>query len=291
MTPASKAARTAWQVGRAALAWNRYLLKLTRLTHGRLLPRAPTLLVASTPKSGSTFLAACMREATGYRGALLADRVMSDQDLSEARLLDALPVPVVVHQHCTATQATVELLRRYDLAVLFQFRRLDDTLVSIRDKLDTDPWLGQTFYANAAFRALDEPARMDAIVALTAPRFIRQYASWRTAIASGQVRGAVMAYEDIMADKAGALMEALGVFGRRIGRERAEAAVAAVEARGGTRLNRGVAGRGRAALTPAHHAFLETLTAPYPWVDFSPIGLRGPVDADAVLSDPLPARV
>lgn len=261
--------------------------KITRVTHGRILPRAPTLLIASTPKSGSTFMAACLREATGYPGQFLGEHFMSEQDLSEGRILDSLSVPTVVHQHCAATKATIDVVRRYGLTVMFQYRRLDDTLASVLDKLDKDPWLETTYHTNGAFHALDESERVDIVLALVAPRFIRLYASWWTAFTSEQVRGRMMGYDEILRDKPGALSEAMATFGLTLTSAEAEAAIASVETTGNTRFNKGTSGRGADILQPRHDAFLSTLMSPYPWVDFLPVGLRGPLRSDAVLTSPL----
>jgi hypothetical protein len=113
--------------------------KLSRVLFRNLLTATPTLLIVSMPKSGSTFLTSVLREITGYRGAFLGDHIMSQQDLSEAAVIDSLMVPVVVNQHCSATKPTFDLIKSYNLKVVFLHRNLEDQMMSILDKLDRDP--------------------------------------------------------------------------------------------------------------------------------------------------------
>jgi hypothetical protein len=257
----------------AVLGWNKRMLRLTRLTHSRVLPARPAVLIASMPKSGSTFLVTAIAEATGFRRHFLGEHFMSEQDLSEAAILDSRAVATVVHQHFAANRPNLALLRKYGLRVVFQHRRLDDILVSIQDKLPNDPWITPAYAVGPEFLALDSDHQMDLIIELTANRYVRLYADWWTALERGDAEGRAVGYEAMNADKAATVQTVLKTFDLSVSPERLARAVATAEGSGDTRRNRAEVGRGATRLLDRHRARLNAMTAPYPWVDFSPIGL------------------
>lgn len=274
-TRVSPLARAAY----ALTAWNRRMARISRVTIGAL-PRRPTLLIASMPKSGSTFLATALQNATGFRRVFLGESFMSVQDLSEAAIIDNLPTACVVHQHLEANQPNLCLLRRYRLPIVFQYRRLDDILVSIQDKLETDPWITPSFAAGPDFTALSAEEQMDGLLRLAGARFVQLYAGWQTACAQGWVEGLTLSYETMLEDKPAAVRTVLDHFNVTVRPDAIEQAVAETETAGTTRRNAGVVGRGRSRLSERHYRMLTDMAAPFPWVDFRPLGLDLPASRE-----------
>lgn len=164
--------------------------------------------------------------------------------------------------------------------------------MSIHDKLESDPWITPSYAAGPAFLALDRNEKLDRIISLAAPRYIDSFASWQTALARGDAEGLVLSYEDMVADKPGTVKSVAAHFGITLSDSAAAEAVRAVEGDGGTRFNKGVVGRGQGALLDRHREALNRLTDPFPWVDFSKIGLRPAMDdASTLTRSPLETSV
>jgi len=264
--------KTPFKILYSVLSWNKRILKVSRIAN-RLLPRQPTLIIASMPKSGSTFLCAALAEATGYRRVFLGEHFMSTQDLNEAAVLDNLSTPCVVHQHFEANQPNLLLMQRYKLRAVFQYRRIDDIFVSILDKLNSDPWLTPSLAAGKEFLALPKSDQLDQAIALIGPRFLQLYAGWWTALQKGWVDGYMISYEEMVQDKAGAVSSLLDFFNAPRSASQIEDAIGRVEGASGTRRNVGVTGRGVSYFEDKHYRALAEMAAPFGWVDFRPIGL------------------
>jgi len=255
-------------------------LRLLAAGKRRFLGRADCLFVCAMPKSGSTFLVNALVEATGHVPLFLGYDHLNEQDLYLPRLVDAWSLPLVAHQHTRATRANLALIREFHIRPVILVRDLADAAVSLADHLEREA--RQTPILNLGDEALgwDRAGRLDAVVDLAMPWYVQFWAGWAAALADGRADGMVLRYAELAASPVEAVERVLAFHGIRRARPALEAAVARAQGQG-SRLNRGIGGRGRAELTERQHARIARLAGYYPAVDFTPVG----VPSDGVAAD------
>lgn len=229
------------------------------------------LLVACMPKSGSTFLAAALAEATGFRFETLGwGYEQNEQDLYLPALVRAYKHDTVTQQHMRASDPNLRLIEAFGITPIVLVRSLPDVVVSLFDHMAHDVQKASMAYVDERYSRLDKVAQADFIVDLFMPWYISFYVSWREAERTGKCRPLWVRYEDVIADPAGAITALL----ERCGTPRPSGVVAAAverSLRGKVRFNKGVAGRGQSFLNDAQRGRIAALTRHYPDIDFSPI--------------------
>jgi hypothetical protein len=249
-----------------------YALKMQRLTS----QRGEYIFIASSPKSGSTFMAKAMSHLTGYRYYDLADAYeRNDQNLYLPKLIDVYSQGSVTHQHLRATGPNLELLNMFSIRPVIMTRNIFDTVVSIRDHMFKEGYAFPTFYCNERFAELDEHSQFDQIIELGIPWYFNFYVSWFEATRNHQIDALWINYEDVVQDWDKALVKLADFYG--IEKTPEEIATALQQTREmkrtKTRLNKGVVGRGESALTTAQKDRIRSMARFYSWVDFSAIGI------------------
>lgn len=268
---------------RPNLFFQRATLGLAKALH----VRPPCLFVASMNQSGSTALASYLSEATGYPTFFLGDSYNSDQPLSLGRVADSYWFPHVVHQHSDATKHTIKTLTDRGVRPVFLHRNIFDICVSIADKLEKDPWLTPSYAVSQDFLNLPREMRIDGVIDTALHRMVLKYVSWWEVRRCGSLPVLMVSYEDLMKDKVGVIESVLEHFEILQKRSLIEDAIDAVDGVRQTRFNKGISGRGAAELSPSQKERVQRLAAPYPWVDFSPIGLNPPTEGAPILAAPL----
>lgn len=239
-------------------------------------PAAPPgthALIACMPKSGSSFLKEALHSLTGWPEADLCFAFFqNEQDLYLPNLVAVDTFDTVTQQHCRATLANILLLQGFEIRPIVLVRNLADIVVSLVDFYDTGAAFN-TFFADG-WPTLSADAKRDVVVDHVMPWYVAFYASWQRAATAKQLDCLFVRYEDMIADKAGTLRHISDFLGLGKTADDCEAAVAKAEGdTSRTRFNRGVAGRGAQALSAEQMARLRRLIAPYPAIDFSPVGL------------------
>jgi hypothetical protein len=125
---------------------------------------------------------------------------------------------------------------------------------------------------------------LDHIISLCAARYVESYAFWYTEIEQNRIDGMRLSYEDMISDKPRAISRVAGFFGLDTDQDAINEALRKIERSGQTRFNKGVSGRGKTGLKDRHKQALLHLTKPFPWVDFSPIGLEKAEDQSQFLA-------
>ncbi len=255
------------RVERALKARTTRYLRWSLAVKRRFRPRARCLFIAAAPKSGSTFFAAALAEATGFLPYFLGASHLNEQDLYLPRLLDAWSLDIVCAQHVRATRPNLALLSDFSIRPVVLVRDLGDSLVSLRDHLERETPITPIFEADERFLSRSREAQLDALVDLVAPWYLAFHAGW----ARAPIETLLLTYETVIADPAEAVARA-AAFARVPLKCAPEQALARVQ-RSKTRYNRGRAGRGAAQLSKAQWARLARLAAHYEGVDFSPLGI------------------
>lgn len=231
------------------------------------------IVIACMPKSGSTFLSNALRAATGFGTAHMTfSYFQNEQELHLPFVLAALGQDTITQQHVRATEANIQVMQAFGLMPVVLVRNLADVTVSLLDFYESGAIINTFFYAG--FESLPRERRIDLIIDMVMPWYLGFYASWALAEREGRLQPLWLTYEDMIADKPAALKRVGEHCGLGLSDNSIAAALDQVDGgRARTRLNKGVAGRGRETLSDGQLARLKALTAYYPDIDFSPVGL------------------
>lgn len=239
-----------------------------------LAPRRSHAWVIAPPKSGSTWLSVLLEAYLGWETRSLApsfDR--REQEPSLRALAEAASREKVLskHLHTRASQATIELIRRAAIKPIIQTRRLDDTLVSLGDHLDSESTtLPMAYMDDAQWGRLNGDSRQQFLIDMAAPWYFNFYAGWFSSELVRSGAAYVCRYEALQADPSRELLRICAHFGLPVEPERAEKAVAEAAKRF-TRKNRGIVGRGQ-GLTDGQRESLARMRQYYAGIDFSAVG-------------------
>jgi hypothetical protein len=231
------------------------------------------MLIACKPKSGSSFLFAAAQRPTGWAGVNFAYAYFqNEQELYLPYMLAVDRSDTVTQQHCRATIANLQILQGFGIRPVVLVRNLPDIVMSLVDFYDNGAVIN-TFFADD-WHKLGAEAKRDLVIDHVMAWYINFYVSWRQAAATRRMDCLFIRYEDMIADKPGTLARISEFLGLAKTADECRSAVAAAEGnRENTRFNRGVAGRGAAALTEDQFARLRRLATYHPSIDFAPIGL------------------
>jgi tetratricopeptide (TPR) repeat protein len=234
---------------------------------------APRILLASQPKSGSTFLHNVLQEITGWRDVYFCHHTeLASQDLFYPTLLEFAQTPTVSHQHIRATEANVQLMQAFAIRPVILVRNLYDVVLSLRDYFTGGAIRGTLFNVDAWMHSTPE-RQADQIIDLVVPWHLEFLASWQRADRDGRLPVLWMRYEEMLADKPAAVRRILEWQGLKAEDERIAAAVAKVEqSPEKNRFNKGVSGRGREGLTVEQKERIRRMMAYYPEADFRAYG-------------------
>jgi len=240
------------------------------------------LVLAAAPKSASTYFANLLAAATGYPYANLCyTHLQNEHDLYPPALLAWNASGAVSQLHMRGTLPNARLARFFGIRPILLVRNLFDTVVSMADQLGDRDWLAGpdrfSFAVTGPDLADRTPAqRADFVIDLMVPWYVAYFVSWTGLVAAGEVEAMWLDYAEVTGDPAGALARALQFTGVAVAPAQQALAVARL-AEVKTRVpkfNRGEAGRGEAALTPAQKARIRAQLAHYPDVDFGPVGVE-----------------
>ncbi len=256
------------------LAYSDYPARLSDYEPGRD-PAAVgrTILIACMPKSGSSWLANAVQRLSGFVTAQYANAfVENEQELYLPAIRYWTKRDTVVQQHCRASAPNIHLVQAYGMKPVVLVRNLFDTLISMRDFWDGGAVRNSFLYPD--WESLDEDGKHDALVRHLAPWYVQFFVSWSLAERKGDVNPLWVRYEDMIPNKEATLARISDFCG--LGADDAKIAQTIAEVDGdksATRFNKGIEGRGEAALSDAQMDIVRALTRAYPSIDFSPIGL------------------
>jgi tetratricopeptide (TPR) repeat protein len=251
----------------------------TRAELGDFIPNAMAsqlgthLLIACMPKSGSTFLKETLCALTGWPDTPLAYAFLQNEtEIYLPNLLRAASSNTVTQQHVRATAPNVQILQGFGIRPVVLVRRIEDIVLSYSDFNDSGA-ITNTFFGDV-WPTLDQAAKYDLIIDHVMPWYASFYASWELAARQKKLDCLFVTYEEMIADKPSAIATIAGYLG--LGKTAADcaAAVQAVDSDGAkTRFNKGVAGRGGAALDDNQRARLRKLFTLWGDLDLERIGL------------------
>lgn len=237
------------------------------------------------PKSGSTFLSHALANLLGYKHGYAAySYVNIEQELYLPRLIDVFGRRIVLQQHFKANQANLGLLDEFGARPIVQIRNVLDVLVSLREHLMVEPLNSiPGLYPPMTFRDLAERQQYDFLVEYATPWLVSYYASWQQAAESGAWSDPLwVSYESARQDWASTLRTILEHQGIEVHDDAIEATLAELADQRDfrTRLNVGITGRGKTALTTSQRARACDIAGRYAAIDMKPIGLDSDASSD-----------
>jgi len=233
------------------------------------------VLIACMPKSGSTFLKEVLCALTGWDDVPFAYAYMqNEQELHLPSLIRVAYDNTITQQHCRATGPNMQIMQGFAIRPIVLVRRLEDIVLSLCDFYDAGA-VTNTFFG-AVWPKLDKAGKLDLIVDHVMPWYAGFYASWERAVKLGRLDCLFVTYEEMIAGKPGTVKRVADFLGLGKTAQDCAAVVAAIDGDAArTRFNKGVAGRGAAALSASQKDRLRRLVAAYGDVDLGRLGLAG----------------
>jgi hypothetical protein len=177
-----------------------------------------------------------------------------------------------------ATKYNIGILKRFNIKPVILTRSLFDIVPSVRDHLFQEGFEKfPSFYCTERFAELPEEKQLDCIIDLVLPWYVNFYVSWFDTWQKNQLCMLWLRFEDVIRDWPSALQTVLEFHGI----SRTDAAIREAVERTYqldnkiTRVNVQRMRRDKVILSEQQKRNISRLAKFYPWVDFSPIGLRG----------------
>lgn len=219
---------------------------------------ADHVLIACTPKSGSTFLAKALSAAIGLPlRHVSASFGHNEQDILERRLR-RLSRRAVIHQHIKGTCNNVALMKKYAVRPIVLVRNVFDSVISLDDHLQREDHRVPTGFVHREYWTMPFEERLTYLIQIHLPWYFNFFMSWREA--STGLQTFPLTYERLFANVPQTLVEILAFY--RVPATTNQMAQVVQELdKTGTRFNKGVAGRGETLLTDNHKHAIRQLAA------------------------------
>jgi hypothetical protein len=237
------------------------LARLQRL--GRLSQRratAPTLWVIAPPKSGSTWLSLMLCWLMNWETTTICPpgwRREQEVTLHNAFLSYNGPI-FMPHNHCKASESTINVIKRFNIKVILLSRNIFDTVISIDDHLMNDGVHLPIGYVPTLYKTWSDNDRLDFIIDLIVPWYSHFYTSWAYAQQMDGVTPLYVDYADLKLNTPRILHQCVGHVGQSRTGLQIENAIQ-LSKRTHTRFNKGVTGRGETGLTPGQKDRINTI--------------------------------
>jgi hypothetical protein len=222
------------------------------------------VLVACSVKSGSTYVS---RILARYLDAHFADSILDyygyrEQNLHQSHFTPALGSRYVLHLHIKPHPPNLELIERHRIKVVYLWRNLGDTILSLDSHLLKEHWATSVVYVSngADYRNLSRDARHKFLIQYGLPWFIAFYLAWRE---MGDCEWLIRCkYEEMVRDNFAFFARIIQAHGLECDYERLQGALDADVHDG--RFNVGVVGRSVEGLSESNKLLLERLLIEHP---------------------------
>lgn len=238
-----------------------------------------SVLVASMPRSGSTYLALSVAGIPGWRSRSAVPTYGRREYELEAEQIRrdwiAAKSNIVYGHHVRCNEHTLAIADLYELDVVVLIRNVKDICRSFSDFLDADhlAW-PYVVLDTATLSNVDRSGMRPSLIASTLlPWLFNFYVGWKQHEKAGG-RVLFIRYEDLVADSVGTLVHIMDHIGSSVNEQTIGKAIASVSRtpRQGN-MNIGVSGRGDRYFRdePMVDALIEVFSSSYSSIDFSPI--------------------
>src|SRR5437773_6443340 len=185
----------------------------------------PLVVVAATPKAGSTFLVNTLIRITGLRGfRLCAAYSTNEHDLYLPALCLMNRYGCVSQLHMKGTFHNAALMRTFGIKPIILVRRIEHIVVSLqhdprekrqRQSLGTGRSGYSFVWQDQSTKELSDERLLDMIIDLAVPWFVNFYVSWHRLCQQGAVEALWVTYEELFGDKEKTVRRVLDFLGLR----------------------------------------------------------------------------
>lgn len=240
----------------------------------RIAPHRKHAWIIAAPKSGSKWLSTVLQTLLGWRTVALWRGSPRREQEPDPRQLLRFPGENIFspHQHCRASESTVDFIKRFRIKPVIQVRNAYDTIVSFRDHCVNTGFLFPMAYIDREFLRYDQDKQLQFIIDLVMPWYFNFYASWFQVEGLSPGNLLFVNYDELLGDPRTILAGILDYLGEVRQLAEIERALAKAETIN-TGKNKAVSGRGNCLLTDRHKARIRELRQFYAHIDFSRVGL------------------
>lgn len=230
--------------------------------------------IVAAPKSGSTWLSRMLRELLGWPEVALVNGYNRREQEVDIRPLLRYPKGNILspHQHCRASEPTVDFIKKFRVRPIIQTRNIFDTVVSLRDHLSKESVDWSMAYVDHTFHGLDEDKQYQFIIEMFLPWYFNFYASWFKVEGINPSDIHFIRYEELVTNPPETLAKVLHFLNENRTTAEISEAIRRTTSQN-TRLNKGVSGRGDRLLGEQHKSKIREMRQHYPHIDFSMVGL------------------
>lgn len=230
------------------------------------------IVIASFPKSASTYLNNILVEATGFRSYLLNTAGHdNERNIDPASIPMFLALDTVSQEHMRATRPNVAWLQRLQVRPVVLVRNLFDALLSSRDFAMQGHLIGPNAHVPQDFVGWSIDQQLWFMARMAAPWYLNFFASWQDA--HRDLPTLWISYDDVVLHTARTVARIAEHTGIPIDADRTARAVAIANLRQ-ARFNCGLSGRGVEAFSAAQRQCVRDHAASFNSAcDFSSIGL------------------
>lgn len=231
------------------------------------------VLIASMPKSASTYLNAVLSEATGFQSYLL-NTIGNDTE----RNIDPTSIPMflcrdtISQEHMRATQENLRLLELMRIKPVVLVRNIFDTVISTCDHgIPVSGGSGPSAHVPREYVNWSREDQLWFIIRMGVPWLLTLTTSWLDA--GAKLEPLWITYEDVVRETEATLRRVLDHCEIEVEGDAVCEAIERVEKKD-VRFNQGVAGRGEAELSASQQDAIREIASTYRGVyDLSLIGL------------------
>ena len=227
------------------------------------------ILIACTPKSGSTFLWTILSQIPAYKKvSLIPGSDRRENELCKEKLIVNHRLNYVARLHIRYSQPTRELMESFYLRPVVCVRNIYDSVISLKDHIFKQrPALSMINSVDKDFKNWDSAKQDEFIVDLAIPWYINFFVSW-----SECHNKALVTYEELNRDSLCTVKRLLSELGISASNETIGEYIKAAE-KTDTLKNVATVGRGE-ALSQYLKNRMRRFASYYPGVDFTPLGIH-----------------
>lgn len=238
------------------------------------------ILLACTPKSGSTYLSTKIENLSNWRrGSFVPAGGRRVQELEGNSIRTSLlnPKSIISQNHTRFSEHSALLINRFNLKVIFLVRNILDCAASVSDHWSNESVGGPMMYLNDSYLSeIDSNpncTRLQLIASAVMPFYIQFYLSWINHCQALNTKYVWCTYESIFDKSSSTHVEIGNILNQLNVPHDLQEIESSVYAHDQTRFNKGRVGRGEELFKNDMKAYetIQRLLDCYPTVDFSPI--------------------
>lgn len=227
------------------------------------------LLLACTPKSGSTFLWTILSQLPEFQKvSLIPGADLRENEPCKEKLIASHHLNYMARLHVRYSLHTQELIEDFNLRPIVLVRDIYDSVVSLKDHIhDQRPFLSMSVWSVEEFRKWDTARQDEFVVDMAIPWYIGFFVSWLQCQDK-----TVLTYEELSRDTMGTVKRLFDELKIPASNEEITGYLDKAS-RADTLKNEAVIGRG-SALSPKLKDRVKRFASYYPNVDFTPLGIQ-----------------